>query len=91
MNPSAVLILSMLASSQVVGGFHEIAPVGIDISTDEGVWPDGVPEFTVIGELLEIEYQGIPAGIAISTSPILEPFGYPLGFNVTVTNLTQDL
>jgi len=71
----------------VLGQYHTIDPVGIDLSPGWGTPRDGLPEFWVAGEVLETGYQGIPMGILLNTSPIPGPAG-SLAYRVQVVNVS---
>ena len=69
---------------------HLIPQVEIDISPSWGVPPDGIPEFDVDGELLEVAYHGVVPGIRLSTTELTPPpFPGFLSYGVTVENLSS--
>jgi hypothetical protein len=88
----SVAIVILLTFSMAVfaegEGYHIIPPVGIDISPDWGIPPDGSAEFQVDSKLLEVPYEGIEQGTALVTAHVSSELRMASG--VTVHNLTTD-
>jgi len=82
-----VVLLAVLRSA--AGQEFSISPVWIDLSPGETIPPDGSPEFMVNREVIDLPYQGAPAGTQLMTQPGL-PYvpGPGIMYMVTVQNLT---
>ena len=85
-----IIILSfVLAPNVAARQYHIIAPVEIDLSPGWGIPPDGITDFIVDCEMLEVSYHGIAQSVMLATFHV---FSWPhLTYRVTVTNLSTEV